>query len=68
MHSYALATSVTKVNMLNYYRSTAMEGCIRNVPRAVTNKRKAKVEDDLDLMCVFAMCCIVKRRRMQLAL
>ena len=47
VHYFALRTSVTRTNMINYYGATAMRGCIHNLPPTQENpKKKRKVNDD----------------------
>ena len=42
VHYFALRTSVTRTNMINYYRGTALKGCIRNLPPIEIDRPKKK--------------------------
>ena len=40
VHLFALQSSVNRANMINYYKATAMQGCIHNLPTVTKSKRK----------------------------
>ena len=79
VHDFALKTSVTRDNMIRYYGSNDMQGCIHNLPTIVSvptghkqaaeverkkKKRKHDEEEEEEMVVVMMMMMAAKRRRM----
>ena len=49
VHYFALRTSVTRTNMINYYSGSALQGCIRNLPSVQDKpKKRRKINNDAE--------------------